>query len=687
MEIDLASIDLHRREENLVSTSAAASTSAPALSAADRNGPNGLIYTIKNIHQPFANSRVRPPLFTSISFNATAEYAGAVDEKGSVYLFHFLSDGSENLGISLACELQSKGHCLRFNPQRPSEFLVSTQDKQVVCFNRVQGVNEQTATLHGHKRIVHSICFHPALNIVATASLERLIVWDTTSWTRLKCLGGGTGITHAAYAPKGDLILVSFKDNYSSARTQPELIGCAIIGWGAQSFKLLVKLRTDPTGVCLRAFAVSPDSKMVVGAADGAVLVWELHAQRLLRKVHLFATVQRVLQVEFVGGTDAAKVAVLGDDGVIRVVDEVAGRSVVEQEFMLDSRAFLSFAVAPPEGRLWMCSVSNGELNVLDMRSAQRYRRRIMATRRQMGLVKDDAADLVALESHEPTSEAIAACATCNKRNTPADSKPTSPKLLEPENARARAAPAIPLVGSVEVLPQEMRKSLGGESEELMEAAPVLEQVREGVDAERENVDQREVRRRSRIREKVRRPAVVANPAVTQQTRSAAPVQMDLKRVLKLLKDYGEFPERYRLLIWGILLRLPKNEEAFNTIVAYGTHASCVDLYRKFPVKSQREFGHLEKVVSALAHWCPVLSEADFVACLVFPFVKVFARDELGSFEVCASLILHWCFSWFENFPHPPMRLMTAVESILERECPKLLQHLTSCSVSGMFLT
>ena len=699
MEIDLSTIDLQRREENIISSTPTAAQSARTLTAQDTNGPNGLICLIKNLRHSFSNNaRVRPPLFTSVAFNCTGEYAAAVDEKGSAYLFHLLSP--KKIGISLACELQSKGACIRFNPQRADQFLVATQDKRIACFSREGGVYQETNTLQGHKRVVHSIAFHVTLNIVATASLERLIVWNTTTWKRVKCLGGGTGIIQAEYTPKGDLILVAFKNNYKSARAkaeEPTLAGCAIIGWGAQSFEMLVKLKLtgsskDRTELHVQAFAVSPDSKTVIAGGDGMLFVWELHAQELVRVIHLPGSVQRVLQVDCLHGLRVSNVAVLGDDGVIRIVQNLGENCSVEHEFNVDAKAFLSYAIAPPEGRFWICSVSNGSLNVLDMRSARRYRERIHQTRVQMGLVKEGSADTIPLVSHAATKEAWAeynkslSRSPASRSSMSVDRSPR-PKRIEASGirpsalaTRLRSSPKVKVdegaehARRVEVAeeeepqPQSIKVELEDHEEKLVEVVDVGRALRGS---------QRDI---GGFRPRQREEGVGRNEE--SSTRSVE-LELDLNRVLKLLKDFGEFPERYRLLIWTFLLRLPRNGDAFNTLVGYGTHPGCVDLYQKFPVKSLREFGYLEKVVSALAHWCPVLSESDFTACLFFPFVKVFGRDELTSFETCMSLILHWCSTWFENFPHPPVRTLTVVDNVLQSETPKLYQHFANCGVTG----
>lgn len=72
-----------------------------------------------------------------------------------------------------------------------------------------------------------------------------------------------------------------------------------------------------------------------------------------------------------------------------------------------------------------------------------------------------------------------------------------------------------------------------------------------------------------------------------------------------LLHRFGEFPEKYRLLIWRFLLRLPENNGAFRALVAKGVHPAFRDLHKRYPINDTRLFRRLRRIVSALAFWSP----------------------------------------------------------------------------------
>ena len=88
------------------------------------------------------------------------------------------------------------------------------------------------------------------------------------------------------------------------------------------------------------------------------------------------------------------------------------------------------------------------------------------------------------------------------------------------------------------------------------------------------------------------------------------------------------------------------------------------------------------KVISALGHWCPVLIEADFFPAIVFPFVKIAKNDLICAFEIVVSLVLNWLYSWFENFPEPPVKYVLEIEDLIKAEEPKLVKHLKDLGIS-----
>ncbi len=112
-----------------------------------------------------------------------------------------------------------------------------------------------------------------------------------------------------------------------------------------------------------------------------------------------------------------------------------------------------------------------------------------------------------------------------------------------------------------------------------------------------------------------------------------------LGKLVRILKCYNEYPSRYRLFIWKLLLKVPENYESYAAFVERGIHPTYQNLAKKYPLKSQKCVRVLERTLSALAHWSPIFAECDYLPLLVFPFVKLFLNNQVVCFEIVATLI------------------------------------------------
>nr|XP_032826897.1 TBC1 domain family member 31 isoform X1 [Petromyzon marinus] len=196
---------------------------------------------------------------------------------------------------------------------------------------------------------------------------------------------------------------------------------------------------------------------------------------------------------------------------------------------------------------------------------------------------------------------------------------------------------------------------------------------------------------------KVRRPSRVRGEAVgtradrgggghqhgEEQVEGQGEEVLDRRRLLALLKGFGEYPAKYRLFIWRALLRLPENHDVYNTLVEKGTHPAYGALHRHYPVRSHKLLRGLQRTLSALAHWAPIFGETEFLPLLAFPFVKLFQNNQLVCFEVLATVLVNWCSRWFEYFPNPPLNVLACVENALAHHDHQLLQHFVEHGVTA----
>ena len=66
------------------------------------------------------------------------------------------------------------------------------------------------------------------------------------------------------------------------------------------------------------------------------------------------------------------------------------------------------------------------------------------------------------------------------------------------------------------------------------------------------------------------------------------PNGLSTSRLLRILRGFGEYPERHRFFIWRSVLQLPENQAAFSSLQKKGTHIAYAAVEEKFPVKSPR---------------------------------------------------------------------------------------------------
>ena len=87
----------------------------------------------------------------------------------------------------------------------------------------------------------------------------------------------------------------------------------------------------------------------------------------------------------------------------------------------------------------------------------------------------------------------------------------------------------------------------------------------------------------------------------------------DMPKLRKMVKTFGEFPEKYRTLTWKYLLQLPLNRQAFQALIDRGVHPAFKSLHRRFPVDSYRLYNKLVRILSVIGHWSPIFLEVDWL--------------------------------------------------------------------------
>ncbi len=72
-------------------------------------------------------------------------------------------------------------------------------------------------------------------------------------------------------------------------------------------------------------------------------------------------------------------------------------------------------------------------------------------------------------------------------------------------------------------------------------------------------------------------------------------VTLNMTSLKQLLLTFGEYPSKYRTLIWRFVLCLPENQTAYDVVDAKGTHPVLMDLHKRYPIDNGIMFRKVEK--------------------------------------------------------------------------------------------
>lgn len=174
---------------------------------------------------------------------------------------------------------------------------------------------------------------------------------------------------------------------------------------------------------------------------------------------------------------------------------------------------------------------------------------------------------------------------------------------------------------------------------------------------------------------------------------------LDTKRLMSILREFGEYPNKYRTLIWSTILKLPANKSAYIALVGKVTRGGfTTNTLKDYPLADRSKASLLATTMDCLLQWCPLLAQYHFLTNFVFPFLVVFQviphiilnindlsveksakmylslqKDPLLSFELILSILLNYCQNWLEYSPLPPLNVLGIIENMLLEADPVLL--------------
>ncbi|XP_011156483.1 TBC1 domain family member 31 [Solenopsis invicta] len=150
--------------------------------------------------------------------------------------------------------------------------------------------------------------------------------------------------------------------------------------------------------------------------------------------------------------------------------------------------------------------------------------------------------------------------------------------------------------------------------------------------------------------------------------------ELNMKRLMSILKEFGEYPEKHRILIWSSILKLPANKNAYIALASKVTRRKlALNSLTTFPLANKSKASLLAMTINCLLQWCPLLIHSPFLPNLIFPFLMVFQKNPLLAFELILSILLNYCQKWFEYHPLPPLNILGIIENVLLEVDPTLL--------------
>lgn len=114
---------------------------------------------------------------------------------------------------------------------------------------------------------------------------------------------------------------------------------------------------------------------------------------------------------------------------------------------------------------------------------------------------------------------------------------------------------------------------------------------------------------------------------------------MDIDKLRAILKEFGQYPDSYRLTIWKHLLQLPDNKDQYNSIINRFAYPAFENLENEYPLENKAILKNLKRALNNVVTWCPFFAHVKYLPVLIFPFVKIFQSEPVLCFEIVCTLL------------------------------------------------
>ncbi|KAF7275260.1 hypothetical protein GWI33_012029 [Rhynchophorus ferrugineus] len=172
-------------------------------------------------------------------------------------------------------------------------------------------------------------------------------------------------------------------------------------------------------------------------------------------------------------------------------------------------------------------------------------------------------------------------------------------------------------------------------------------------------------------------------------SKSSLEVKHQLNNILEtdklkaIIREYEEFPEAYRFIIWEKILKLPNNVKQYSSLISRVNIVAFKDLVEKFHLEDKVTVQCFKHVFNNIVTWCPFFAQVDFLPLFLFPFIKVSHKKPITCFELCCTLLINWCQHWFEYHPLPPINILAIIDNVLMEHDITLMQHYADNNINA----
>lgn len=159
----------------------------------------------------------------------------------------------------------------------------------------------------------------------------------------------------------------------------------------------------------------------------------------------------------------------------------------------------------------------------------------------------------------------------------------------------------------------------------------------------------------------------------------------DIIKLRKLLLRYGEFPVKYRILIYRYLLNLPENTTSYHILLQQGLHHSVEYLYEKYPIKSNRLYRNLQVIISNFIYYNQFFEICNELPIIIFPFIKSLTTTTTNQslsyqteilFELILTFMYNISINWFILYPNGPISICNVLDQCLQLHDTELYIYL-----------